>query len=240
MNVGELIKADFRNVLRDPTLLMAAVAPFLILLVILLGLPFITNYVINRWGFDIAPYHRIIKVFFVLIMSMIYGMISAFIILDDNDESIISFIKVTPFSLKGYLIYRAGFAFVSSIFAVSLLTLVFFFMKEFSLFDSLYLILLVPLESIIMSLFIVSFAKSKVEGLAISKMVGVIPFSGVGAYFISDSLEYLLAFFPPFWIIKTIEATNPVSILTFIIISITIHLLYISLLIKRFNNRIEN
>lgn len=239
MKLFELIKADFKNIFRDPTLIAAAIAPFAILIVMIVGLPLLTMFIETKWGYDISEYHRIIKVFFILIIAMVYGMISAFIILDDLDESIISYIKVTPFSIKGYLNYRIGFAFLSSMFGVMLLAFVLFFNDSLSLFDTLYLITVVPLESIFMALFIISYAKNKVEGLALSKMVGVIPFSAIGAFLISNNMKYLLSVFPPFWIVLTIEEHRIIMIIIMIIVSLAIHLLYIALFTLKFKQRLN-
>lgn len=239
MNLNQLIKSDFKNIYRDPTLLMASVAPFLLLFVVLIGLPLITSYVELRWGVDLVPFHRMIKLFFILLVSMIYGMISAFIILEDIDESIISFIKITPFSMKGYLIYRIGFTFLSSLFGTAILTFPLFINHSLSLFDSIFLILLVPLEAIFMAIFIVAFANNKVEGLALSKIVGLIPFSAIGAFLIPGGMKYVLAVFPPFWLILTIEANNVMSIFAYTIITFLIHLFFIAIFMKKFNHRIN-
>lgn len=238
MNITELIKADFRNVYRDPTLLAAAVAPLIFLIVNLLGVPFITSYIDARWGVDITLFHRIIVLFFVFIISMIYGMISAFIILDEKDEAIISFIHITPFSLSGYMLYRLGFAFLSSSFGVSILSITFLLKGDLSVFESFFLICIVPMESIFMALFIVSFAKNKVEGLALSKLVGIIPFSAIGAYLIVGNVKYLLAIFPPFWVIQAVEAEEFKYVLLFVFMSILIHLVYIKFLFKKFRKNI--
>lgn len=238
MQIKELIKADFRNILRDPTLLAAALAPFLILAVVTAGIPWITAFVLNRWGLDITPHHRIIQIFFTLIIALVYGIISAFIILEERDESILSYIRITPFSMKGYLFYRVGFAYISTMGAVLLLTTALLITGAYSLFDSLYLLLVVPLESVLLTLTVVSFARDKVEGLAISKMTGVIPFAAVGMFYLKSVWQYPLLLLPPAWITATVEADSPGAALLFLTGSVLIHLGYAALLLKQFRRRV--
>ncbi len=238
MNIGEIIRADFRNILRDPTLLAAAAAPFLILMVVLLGVPWITSFIMERWGADITPYHRVIQLLFTLIMTLVYGIISAFIILEERDESILSYIKVTPFSMRGYLIYRIGFAYFSTLAAVLLLAGALTLTGDFSAFELIYLVTIVPIESIILTLVVVSFADNKVEGLAIAKMIGLIPLTAVAAFYVTSIWKYFMLIFPPVWITMTVEAGTLGERCFYLIGSVLVHLFYIAVLIKYFRKRI--
>ncbi len=238
MNIKELIRADFKNIFRDPTLIGASVAPFLILLVVLFGVPFVTDFIFQRWEFDLTPYHYIIQVFFVLISALVYSIISAFIILDERDESILSFIKITPMGIDGYLKYRIGFALISTAFASILIAGTLCIRGYFSLFDTLLLCTMVPLESIILTMLVVTYAANKVEGLAIAKMLGLIPFAVLAPFFISSGFRYFLFFLPPFWVGEVLITESNVIRILLLGGAIVIHLLYIHLLKKKFMRRV--
>lgn len=238
MNIKELIKADFRNVFRDPTLFTAAIAPLLITIVVVFLFPLVEEFVYSRWEVDISEYYRIFSLFMTFIIAMVYGIISAFIMIDERDEDIIHFIKVTPFSSDGYIRYRTGFALLSTTVAVSLYLLVLSAMGAFSIVEVVVLLITIPLEAVAMALVVVSFAGNKVEGLAISKMVGLIPFSAVGAYLVPGATVWLFSIFPPFWIIKAIEAESLPGNIGYGIIALGIHILFIVLCMNRFKRRI--
>lgn len=237
MQITELIRADFRNILRDPTLLTAAFAPFLLLFVVIAGIPWATTYAVDRWSVDLTAHHRIIQIFFTLIVSLVYGIISAFIILEERDEEILSYIRITPLSMKGYLLYRIGFAYFSTMGAVLVLTTALRVTNAFSLFDSIYLFAVVPLESILLTLVVTTFARDKVEGLAIAKIAGILPFAAVGAFYLGSAWKLLLLIVPPAWITMTVEAESPGKRIFFLLGSIVIHLGYAALLLKQFRKR---
>lgn len=237
MKILELIKADFRNVFRDPTLLAAAVAPILITSVVVL-LPLLNAYIMGRWQVDISPYYHITTIFFSIIIAMVYGIISAFIILDEKDEAILSFVKITPFSISGYLKYRAGFALLSTFLALLFYFSVVVLLGRISVFEALFLTLVIPFEAVWLSLVVTCFSSNKVEGLAIAKMVGLIPFTAVGTWFVKGGKAWLLSLFPPFWIVKTIEAETVMSVTLFALGCFLVHVLYIVLQLQRFKKKI--
>lgn len=238
MQFGELLKADFRNVFRDPTLIASAVAPVLITLVVVFLFPWVEQFVYSRWQVEIGDYYRVFSIFMAFIVAMVYGILSAFIIMDERDEDIICFIKVTPFSTDGYIRYRTGFALVSSVFALLFYLLILLLLGQFSLSDLLVLLVTVPLEAVCIALVVISFATNKVEGLAIAKMVGLIPFSAVAAYLIPGATVWLFSIFPPFWIVKTVEAATLGEQLLYGCATLLFHMFLIQLLIKLFQKRV--
>lgn len=239
MKIEQLIKADFRSLFREPTLWAALLAPFLIVAVVLLGFPLLDSFVSNRWDTSISPYFRVASLFFTLIIAMVYGIISSFLILDEKDESVLTFIKVTPFSLKGYLQYRLGFAYVSSFIATLFYVIAISVSGYISIAEALFLLFVVPLEAIFMTLCVVAFSSNKVEGLAIAKVLGLIPFTFVAGYFLTTWYQWLFILFPPFWISKTFEAQSILMAIIYGGVTVAMHLLFIHLCMKKFMYRIH-
>lgn len=234
MKMKELLLADYRNVFRDPTLIMAAFAPILITLVVLFAFPLVLSFVQSRWGIDLGDYYRLFSLFMAFIIAMVYGIISAFIIIDERDEDILSFIRITPFSIHGYLLYRIGFALATALGALLFYLSILLWQGNLSLFDSLVLLCIVPLEAVCMALIVVSFAGNKVEGLAISKMVGLIPFSVVATYLIPGKSVWFFAIFPPFWIIKALESVQGKERILYTITAVVVHLVLVKFLVHYF------
>jgi fluoroquinolone transport system permease protein len=98
------------------------------------------------------------------------------------------------------------------------------------------LAVMVALEAPIVALFLAAFAENKVEGLAFSKMLGLMYLAPFMAYFVDSHWQYLAGILPPFWITKAfLAAQNDVSIYwLYVAAGIITHLVIIALLLKRF------
>jgi fluoroquinolone transport system permease protein len=114
-----ILKGDFKNILRDPTLLLMLFVPFLILFVVRFGVPLLEIQfpLINN-------YYKEIVSLFALLSAVIPGFVVSFILLDEKDLHLFPVINITPVALSGFLISRLGFMLIFG-FLSSLLSLMF-------------------------------------------------------------------------------------------------------------------
>ena len=198
--IAHLVQGDLKNIFRDATLVMAIFGP-LAIFGVLLCLPMLEGIVLDRLQFDLAVYRPFIVSFLSLIPTMLFGMIFGFIILDERDEDIITFISVTPLQKRGYLSYKlqmpmllgSGFFFLF-IFGTSLI--------ELKPLHVVFIAVLAAMEAAIGTLFLVTFSENKVEGLAFSKLMGIM-YLAMPMVFLWDSpWHWLSAWLPPFWVAK--------------------------------------
>ena len=95
--------------------------------------------------------------------------------------------------------------------------------------------ILVGLEAPIFCLFLGSFAKNKVEGLALSKASGIFLLAPFVGLFVKSEWQYIAGIFPTFWVSKAFligyEKTNPIFWI-YIIIGLLIHLVYIFIFLR--------
>ncbi|NIR48484.1 ABC transporter permease [candidate division KSB1 bacterium] len=228
--------ADARNVVRDSTLILVLFGPIGVFAFLRFVVPLIADHLAAERTFDLWDHCPFIVSFMSLLPSMLFGLIFGFIILDERDEDIISFIAVTPLRKSGYLSYK--------LLASVLMSFIFFFIIVYlsglitlPIKYAFALAVMVALEAPMVALFLAAFAVNKVEGLAFSKMLGVMYLAPFVAYFVESNWQYLAGIFPPFWVTKAFLAAKDntsLSYWVFIAAGLTTHLGVIGLFLKRF------
>lgn len=237
-HVNGLPRADVRNIYRDGVLLMTLFAPVLIILVVKYLVPLAAGFILDKTGFPLADHYTLVIGFMVLLTPMMFGIITGFLILEERDQEIITYLSVTPLSRAGYIAYRLSAPVLASV-LVSFLFLGITGLTPFKPLPALAIALTVSLEAPIMALFLAAFANNKVEGLALSKAFGIMFLAPFAAYFIRSGWQYAAGIFPTFWITKSVLAMYRPddNFWLFIAIGLASHTLFIIALMKRFRRR---
>ena len=194
--------SDFKNLRRDPTLLVLFFAPVLLLGVIRFGIPFISEYIPT-----IDDFYKEIISFFALLNAVLPGFIISFMLLDEKDLQLFPVIRVTPVSLSGFLAVRIVFM-VFFGFLTSMLLLMFNGIYFISIFKAIQLALLCAMNTPILILLTISIAKNKVEGLTILKIATVSLMIPMLVFFFNAFWVKLLAIFPAFWIYAFMDSVK--------------------------------
>jgi len=196
--IATLARGDMNNILRDSTLVMAVFGPIAIFF-LLYFLPVLEGLILERFNFNISEYRLFALGFLSLIPSMLFGMIFGFLILDERDEDIISFISITPLEKKGYLSYKLQMPMLFSA-GFFLLLLHGTNFVEFNLLHTPIIAVMVALEAAIGALFLVAYADNKVEGLAFSKLLGIMYLAVPAVFLWHSPWHWITAWLPSFWI----------------------------------------
>jgi len=230
-----LLKGDLKNIRRDAVLIMAFFAPLLLILFTNLGLPLIREFAIQEFSYDLSVHYHFFSAFLLLLIPLLLGTLSGFLILEEKESGLLMFFSVTPLTRKGYFYYRvfipfflgAIFSFLVSSFS-GLLTIPLSFLAP--------IILIAALEAPIITLFLGTFATNRVEGLAFSKGLGVMFAAPVSGYLIESNWHFLAGLIPPYWITQAFLAAKNSQSLYFLYLAggFFIHLLFLNFLIKRF------
>lgn len=228
-----LAVTDIKNISRDSTLLLMAFGVIALFSILTFGIPPLTVVLMRQLDFDLTAYYRLILSFFGLIPSMLFGMLIGFLMLDERDEEIITYISVTPLGRMGYLSYKLLAAAVVSFF--------FYFITVYGsglaplpLARTSLLALTAALEAPMAALFLVAFADDKVEGMALGKVFGMIYLGPFAAFFVTSDLQWIAGVLPPFWITKAYTAAEPAAFYLYIACGLAVHLAVIFLLLKKF------
>ena len=235
--ISVLARGDLKLIVRDSTLVMALFGPIAITL-LLFFLPSIEVLIYSKTGFDLTPFRSFIVIFLSLVPGMLFAMIYGFIILDERDEEVIEFISITPLRKQGYLSYKlimpmllsAGF-FLFIIFTTSLI--------HFNPAHAVGVALMAALEAAIGTLFLVAFSENKVEGLAFSKIMGIMYLAIPLVFFWNSGWHWLSAFLPPFWIAQAFIHSQSQSMWIWfdLMVGIAVHIVVLLLFLRVFLRR---
>ena len=232
--VTALARGDLKLIVRDSTLVMAVFGP-LAITILLFFLPSIEALILIKFGFDPGPFRLFIVSFLSLIPGMLFALIYGFIVLDERDEEVIDFISITPLRKEGYLTYKlimpmllsAGF-FLFIIYATSLVRL--------NPIHAMGIAIMVAIETAIGTLFLVAFSENKVEGLAFSKVLGIMYLAIPLVFFWNSSWHWISAFLPPFWIAKAFihSQTSSIWIWGDLVLGTAVHLVILQYFLQVF------
>lgn len=194
------LRTDFRFIARDPMLLMASLAPFFLILLLRLLVPLLSEYIYIKTSFQLMDYYTVVAITMVSLVPMLFGMLYAFILLDENDANILQVISVTPAGKRDFLYMRLLIpAFLSFIMVLVTILLTDPVFSEGWL-RTIYISILLSSQASFTFLFIGCLAGNKVQGLALSKLYGIFLIAVPLGLLVHHPWNYLLFFSPLYWI----------------------------------------
>lgn len=196
-----LSAADAKNIVRDPMLALAIFGPFILAAAIRYGMKILSDGLHRSLAFDLTVYYDLVLIEALLLSPLMLGMIAGFLMLDERDENLIAYFAVTPLTKSGYLLYR-----LSSPVLLSVVYTVFFVyftdLVPIPVAALLPLTLLLALQAPVVALLLLAFAANKVEGMALSKGIGITMAAPLAIYFAPEPWSWLASVLPTFWIAK--------------------------------------
>lgn len=205
-------------------------------------------------GYFLVPYLRgtlapgniipeITVMLFILMTGYMFGALTAFTLLDDKDDNVLMSLKITPVSVKLYVIFKLAISFIFGFIATLVIILATDFLPGSSFWIVLMISILGALQAPGVALIVNSFANNKVSGFAIMKMSGLILMVPIIAFFVQSWQEVFLIFAPGFWsarliqmeLITTLE-TN-FSVMVYFIFGVIYNILFTYLFMKLFSKR---
>lgn len=236
--IGTVIKAELRNMTRDRMYLVFSFYP------VLLGIIgyFLVDYIESQVAPDnLAP--EILSMFLILMTGYIFGALIAFTLLDDKDDFVLMSLKITPISVKSYVIVKLIVAFIFGFIATIVITLATGFLPEATVWNVLLISIAGALQAPGVALIVNSFSSNKVEGFVVMKLSGLILIIPVLAFFIMDWQEMFLVFAPGFWPARMIQIellpnfnTN-FNFVMYFLLGVIYNMLFLSLFMKIYSKK---
>ncbi len=233
-----VIKAELRNMKRDKMYLVFAFYP------VLLGVIgyFLVDYIEAQVTPDnLAP--EIVAMFLILMTGYIFGALIAFTLLDDKDDFVLMSLKITPISVKSYVIVKLVVAFIFGFIATLVITLATGFLPDATFWNVLLISIAGALQAPGVALIVNSFSSNKVEGFVVMKLSGLILIIPVLAFFIMDWQEMFLVFAPGFWPARMIQIellptfkTN-FNFVMYFLLGVIYNMLFLSLFMKIYSKK---
>jgi fluoroquinolone transport system permease protein len=188
---------------KDAMLILLCMAPVLCGFFLLYGVPFVQSLLIQYLSMPdlLPPYYLLIDLFLGAMTPLLYCFAAAYVILGEIDDGISKYLAVTPIGKKGYLISRLGIpAMIAAV--VSIVILRIFCLTELSFSTILIIAFMMSFLGLTEALLVVAISSNKVEGMAISKLTGLL-FLGLPApFFLTGNIQYVLFLLPSFWVAK--------------------------------------
>lgn len=224
-----------RQIIRDDMLWAVCLAPLLTALLFRFGIPYAETLLCTHFQRQtiLADYYLLFDLVLCLMPSYMFCFASAMVMLTERDENMAGYMAVTPVGKTGYVLSRLVLPATISIPFSILLTLF------FSLTDWDYLMLseaglLMSLLSVAVALFIFSFSRNRVEGMAMAKMSGLMLVGLVVPFFVLSGVQYFVAFLPSFWAAKLCMEGNSLLMLP----ALAVSLVWIWMLGRRFGRKL--
>jgi len=224
---------DFKHVFRDKMLYVFLFAPVALICFVRFFVPFIAAIypVVNE-------YTSYIMMFGGIQTAIMFGFITAFIILEEKDENVLQAIRVLPVSPVYFISYRLLFATCFSAIAA-------FFMLLFSnlawpgYINSVLLAVHYGLAAPFITLLIATYAKNKIEGLGFFKGIDLLILIPIVGFFLPDGWKYMMSFVPVFWTYELYHASlSGTSVVFPFLTGLILYLLVFVLLAKQFQKRV--
>ncbi len=169
-----LLRADARNIAREPPLWASALLPWAFALALRFGFGDLVDFA-APWV-DLEVYRLHIAAFLVVTPAMMIGWVVGFLLLDERDEKILAAIEVTPLGRDGFIRYRMVLPTLLALVVGGAVHLCAGLVAP-GLLPASAAILLASLAAPLLALFLVAFADNKVEGLAMAKLGSLVVFS---------------------------------------------------------------
>ncbi|WP_096440027.1 hypothetical protein [Alteribacter populi] len=184
-NLSTFVKGDGKNILRDPLMMLVLFVPFLLYAMIVWGIPFIDSQITQLTTLQLSDHMPFIHGLALTMTPLMVGMVTGFLLLDEKDEGVFDYFAITPIQKEGFLAYRMSIpVLLAFVFTVTLSVMLVKVAQNTTLL--LLSFIQTSLTGPLMTLYLASFAKNKVEGMAIAKVFSILMVAPVCTYLFSE------------------------------------------------------
>lgn len=209
-----------KNIWGDYMLVVCLFAPILMGSAFKFGLPQVERLLVQIVHIQVSlePYYVLFDLLLTYMTPLMLCFAGVMVMLEELDNGTAKYLMVTPIGKFGYIFSRIGMITGISILYNIIVTQVF----SLVIFKMSHIALLAFLNSIIaidVAMLVISFAKNKVEGMALIKLSGFMIVGFIAVYF--DQSPYLAIFgvLPSYWVGKIIIQGEFIHIMTCLLVS---------------------
>ena len=236
--VNATLRTDWRNVARDPLLLLVVVVPILLAVLVRIAFPWATSLAAPR--LTLEAYAPFVLGYLLVLTPMLVGGASGFMLLDDRDEQVLAAIAVTPIGKQGWLAHRV----TGPVVATALMSLIAVYLTGLEPPPPARLLLIVvlaALEAPLATLFLAAFAANKVQAMALAKAGTLVVVAPFAALFVASPWQYLAGLVPQFWIVRlTLESTaSALEFSELAVLAVVVHAIALWALTSAYDRRAE-
>ena len=236
--VNATLRTDWRNVARDPLLLLVVVVPILLAVLVRMAFPWASALSAPR--LTLATYTPFVLGYLLVLTPMLVGGASGFMLLDDRDEQVLAAIAVTPIGKQGWLAHRVTVPVVATA-LMSLIAVYLTGLEPPPPARLLLIVVLAALEAPLATLFLAAFAANKVQAMALAKAGTLVVVAPFAALFVASPWQYLAGLVPQFWIVRlTLESTaSALEFTELAVLAVVVHAIALWALTSAYGRRAE-
>lgn len=240
MKYRALILNDIRQIAKDPMLTASLLGPLAVIVFARFLFPPLAAWVEERYTFAMSAYTGFVAIFLLTTVPLLPGTMAGLLMLDERDENLVTYYGVTPLTRHGYYRYRL---FLPSLLAL-LSTGLFVMMSGLAEIraESGYALLLFALEAPCIALFLAAAAANKVEGLALSKLSGILFAGPIVVAFVPEPWQAAGMLIPTYWPAKSYAlgvSREPVLATVSFLIGLGYHIMLLILASRAFTRRMD-
>ncbi len=210
-------------------------APILMGVVFKIGIPLFEKFLCGYFEKSaiLEPYYVLFDLLLSLMTPLMLCFSGAMVILEELDDGTAKYLLVTPLGKAGYLFSRTGVITVLSL-IYNVIVMFIFSISDITWYNIIISVILNAIISVIVAMLVISFAKNKVEGMALIKLSGFMILGFIAAFFIKSPIGYITGILPSFWIGKLVADNS----LLFILPGLAVSFIWIILLYDKFSNKV--
>jgi fluoroquinolone transport system permease protein len=200
---------DMKIISHDIMLLVASLIPFLLIVFLKLVFPILSHFIFLKSGFLLDRYYSLTAITFVSIIPMLFGLVYAFILIDENYLYIIRDQVVTPATRRNSLYLRIVVTMTLSFILVLISILITNPVPTEGWLRTVFVIFLLTIQSPFVFLLIGSLAENRIDGLSLSAIYGIFLITVPLGLLLHHPWNYLAFFSPLYWISWTWVVSIP-------------------------------
>ena len=231
--VAALWANDLRNVVRDRTVSVLVVVPFLFALALRYGLPSAESELPL-----LAAYRPLVVALFCLLASSFPGFVLAFLLLDERDEGLFPAFRVLPISPGRFLLARLALASALAVLYPLVILSAAGPVHPRPWPELLLLALLSALVAPVAVLLVVVLASNKIEGMAVIKALFPLLLLPAAGLVVEAAWAVLFGLLPSYWVYRAFTAAGPAELALSAAAGAAFHLVLAAALLRRFRERV--
>ncbi len=205
-------RADLRALRHDPLLLLLVASVPLLggALRWLLGPG--TPWIAERFGVEVGPWLPVAWAFvLVLHVPVSFGMVGGLLLLEDRDAGVLPGIAVTPAGLETLVRYRLATTALGGAAAAGCGLLLAGADHRAGAIGVLATAVVAGAVAVLPAVLLPSLARDRVQGVAVSKAVGLPLYLPIAWWLVAEPVGWLFALSPTGWAVRTAWATSPAA-----------------------------
>lgn len=211
------IKADYKQMLREPIMLFLLGLPLFLILLGKIALAKLPSIIYEYTQVNLLDYKGyIIGMIFLLIAGML-GAVTGFMMLDDKDARIYELMSITPLGREGYIYNRLAMPIIMG-WVYGLMTWLMYPEIYISPLLLCLILILISIDTVIIGIILFYIADDKVKGLTYAKGLNIVLLFSLADLLNNPLLHYIAMVTPTYWVTKVIVNMGPMNIFMAIIV----------------------